>query len=844
MSFALFRIVPAVVVAAVAALSAPAQCDLQWQPGDPASMPRGNVLATALWDPDGAGPSPLALIAAGRFTVGDTTTTVAAFDGSQWTAFGPAINGSATALAVYNGELVVAAGGVFQRYVGGVWQQFGSYAVSVNSASVESMVVFGSDLVAAGRFDTCSGFTSNNIARWNGTAWSPLGTGVNGRVYALAVYSHQNQNALYVGGSLTAAGGVATSNLAIWTGTAWAATAGCNDYVLALAVRAGTTAASSFLFVGGNFTAVGALPAQKVARYNSAANTWTAMGALAPTTEPCSKLLVRGSQISYSVVATQQAQAWLWSGSAWNLMGPPLETGSGSTTLSKWIASLTFFGGRYVVGLRDYWGLLGGVWSYDGSNWQSMDGAGIDRKVEAVLPVGAGLLIGGAFRSISGVAMNGIAIGDQGNWQPLGGGVTGGVGEVFALARLPNGDLVAGGSFAVATGGVADRIARWDGSAWQPLGTGMSGPVYALAVMANGDLVAGGSFSVAGGSLATGVARWNGSSWSALGGGCVGVVLALLAAGNGDLVAGGTFTTAGGGTVVNRIARWSGGSWQPFGSGFDNTVRAVAEMPNGDLVAGGSFALAGGGAAGRLARWNGASWQGLPAGGGVALARDVRTLAVLPNGDLIVGGDMFDDFGQCLKRLRGAQWIDLGLGIGVFGSSPDVVQAVALAGNGDLVVGGYFHRVANLTSANVARLAVTCPATATPYGSGCAGAGGLDVLTATTLPWNSSVLRARATGLPSQSFALMIYGFAPISVPIAALLAEGLPGCTLLVAPDILGLALPNAGVLDTEVFIAPTPSLVGATFYHQVTPLEIGGGGQVTGITATNGLALTVGSY
>jgi len=39
-------------------------------------------------------------------------------------------------------------------------------------------------------------------------------------------------------------------------------------------------------------------------------------------------------------------------------------------------------------------------------------------------------------------------------------------------------------------------------------------------------------------------------------------------------------------------------------------------------------------------------------------------------------------------------------------------------------------------------------------------------------------------------------------------------------------------------------PSLVGATFYHQVTPIERNGGGQITGITATNGLALTVGSY
>jgi hypothetical protein len=36
----------------------------------------------------------------------------------------------------------------------------------------------------------------------------------------------------------------------------------------------------------------------------------------------------------------------------------------------------------------------------------------------------------------------------------------------------------------------------------------------------------------------------------------------------------------------------------------------------------------------------------------------------------------------------------------------------------------------------------------------------------------------------------------------------------------------------------------VGAVFYHQVLLLELDGVPALTGITATNGLALTVGSY
>lgn len=48
-------------------------------------------------------------------------------------------------------------------------------------------------------------------------------------------------------------------------------------------------------------------------------------------------------------------------------------------------------------------------------------------------------------------------------------------GPVFALAKMPNGDLVAGGSFGIAGSVNANRIARWNGSRWAPIGSGGSG---------------------------------------------------------------------------------------------------------------------------------------------------------------------------------------------------------------------------------------------------------------------------------------------------------------------------------------------------------------------------------
>ena len=52
---------------------------------------------------------------------------------------------------------------------------------------VSALAVSGSDLYAGGDFTTAGGSAANNIAQWNGSSWSALGSGMNGSVYALAV---------------------------------------------------------------------------------------------------------------------------------------------------------------------------------------------------------------------------------------------------------------------------------------------------------------------------------------------------------------------------------------------------------------------------------------------------------------------------------------------------------------------------------------------------------------------------------------------------------------------------------------------------------------------------------
>src|SRR5207244_2479119 len=91
--------------------------------------------------------------------------------------------------------------------------------------SVNALAVSGSDLYAGGSFTNAGGVAATNIAKWNGSTWSALGSGMNGFVSALAVSGTD----LYAGGGC--------SCVAKWNGSSWVALgSGLNNYVSALAV--------------------------------------------------------------------------------------------------------------------------------------------------------------------------------------------------------------------------------------------------------------------------------------------------------------------------------------------------------------------------------------------------------------------------------------------------------------------------------------------------------------------------------------------------------------------------------------------------------------------------------
>jgi hypothetical protein len=453
------------------------------------------------------------------------------------------------------------------------------------------------------------------------------------------------------------------------------------------------------------------------------------------------------------------------------------------------------------------------------------------------------LIVGGTFTSAGSTVVKSIARWN-GIWSAVGMGIgllpaatiPGGpsYGNALALTTMPNNDVVVGGWFSAVDLTPAAYIARWNGSTWSALGAGTNGNVLALCPLANGDLLVGGQFT----SPAAGIARWNGSTWSALGAG-ISTVEAITSMPNGDVIAGGTFSSAGG-TPAANIARWNGSTWSALGTGCNGTVSTLAVLHDGTLVAGGWFNLAGGVSASRVARWDGSTWSPLGLGMGTSQPFGVyylKKLLVLPNGDLLAAGT-FDLAGgvsaHSFARWNGTSWSEQS-----YGTNGQLDDCTALP-NGAVAVVGNFTTPAG----RVAILQPNCPAVTFPFGTGCAGAGGLDTLTANGLPWAGSTFHATVTGLPTPAVAIAAYGFTQTSVALSSLLPQGLPGCNALLAPVHSELLTANGSTAVTSVAIPNVSVAIGVHLLAQVVTLETDLSGGILAATSSNGLRLIIGTF
>ena len=340
----------------------------------------------------------------------------------------------------------------------------------------------GPALYAAGSFSNAGGNAASNIAKWNGSSWSALGSGLNFPVLTLAVYDDGSGSKLYAGGLFTQAGGQSVNYIATWNGTTWASVGGgLNVGALVRTMFVYDDGGGDALYIGGTFYKAGTVFASNIVKWDGA--TWSPLGA----------------GVDDAVFALAK-----------------FDDGGGAAL--------------YVGGEFDHAGGVAGhnyVTKWDGANWSSL-GVGLNGPVTALIGTDSStevggtpaLYVGGNFDSAGGVSgRNFVAQWDGTNWSGLGVGVNQRVLELYLFddATGAGSALYASGRFITAGGNSAAHVAKWNGATWSGLGAGANDDVNTMTDSSGlfglgARLAVGGTFTQANGVTAERIAEWVGCS--------------------------------------------------------------------------------------------------------------------------------------------------------------------------------------------------------------------------------------------------------------------------------------------------------------------------------------------
>ena len=515
------------------------------------------------------------------------------------------------------------------------------------------------NVYVGGRFQTAGGVIVNNIAKWDGSSWSALGTGTNNEVRGIAILGTD----VYIGGFFTSAGGISAHKVAKWNGSSWSAVGsypGENVYDINLSGTTlyagggiwnpdiqsfegsisawdGTTwstvgsnidgavwsieASGTDVYAAGNFSTIGGVPANAVAKWNGSG--WSNLGSGLDLY--LQDLAVHGTDIYAAGIShvgngTSVGTVKKWNGSGWTALGSPMTNpGPGSYAAVYSIAvsgSDVYAGGQFAAAGGTP---ARGIAKWNGSGWLAV-GSWASAYVPRLAVLGGDLFASGYFDSPAGTRRaDGIARWNGSAWSALGSGVYNAP-TVLAAAGT---EVYGAGYFTTDGGTTVNRVAKWNGSGWTPLGPWPNGPkgtvpvIYAITVSGT-NVYVGGRWNDSSINFNRGfVRKWDGAAWTDLGSGMTtptfpdavwGAVFALAVSGS-EVYAGGDFTAAGG-IPASRIAKWTGTSWSPLGTGTNRSVRTLS-ISGDELFAGGEFTTAGGLPANSIAKWNGIAWSAI-----------------------------------------------------------------------------------------------------------------------------------------------------------------------------------------------------------------------------------------
>jgi len=359
------------------------------------------------------------------------------------------------------------------------WSALANNGLNTVSTSVRAFAVIGSDLYVGGQFSqTADGTVTNlnNIAKYNTSTntWSALGNnGLNSAVLVLLVIGSD----LYVGGqfSQTADGTVTNLNRMAKYNTltnTWSAFSnnGLNSNVYDLALM------GSDLYVGGDFiqTADGTVTnLNRMAKYNTLTNTWSALSNNGLNSN-VRVLTVMGSDLYVGGIFAQTADGTVTNlnriaryntlTNTWSALGNNGLNSSGVFALAV-IGSDLYAGGVFSQTADGTVTNLNNIARYSGGTWSALANNGLNNSVRGFTVMGSDLYVGGSFTRSADLTvtnLNRIAKYSGGAWSALAN--NGMNDQVFTLV-VTGSDMYVGGFIAQTADGMVtnlNRIAKYE----------------------------------------------------------------------------------------------------------------------------------------------------------------------------------------------------------------------------------------------------------------------------------------------------------------------------------------------------------------------------------------------
>ena len=290
---------------------------------------------------------------------------------------------------------------------------------------------------------------------------------------------------------------------------------------------------------------------------------------------------------------------------------------------------------------------------------------------------------------------------------------------VRAVQIQANGQILAGGSFPNVNGLAQTDIVRFwaDGSLDTSfiVDTGVSNSVYCIAIQPDSKIIIGGTFNSVNGTGCSGIARLNqdGSLDTdfnpVLGQGLgakPGSVNYLALQTNGAVIIVGGFSSVNG-TNRSGVARLNadGSLDTVFNPSVSGGIESIASQTDNRVILGGTVSSVNGTPCTNIVRLNEDGSVDTNFNLALGLGRDVASIAVQPDGKILIGGGMVDSYYGVyypgVGRLDQNGYLDTNFN----GGSPNgEVASIAVQPDGKVVICGNFDTVDGSNRARIARL--------------------------------------------------------------------------------------------------------------------------------------------